>query len=489
MPPWDPGRMQYRMVDGEPPLQVYSPVSWDVQSSAKRALGVGLHVGGLVAFFYMLSSGHVWPFALCTALATSVALPSPLGQIPPLTDTLLVYVWAARVPLCAASAAWVAWGWWAALGSGSPWDAWGSADQLWGLGTAIAMMISVWTGWGDAARVRGQLAPPESCGPAAARPRRPCLAWLHPYFYSLFSELPHIRIERVVGKTRSFLDVWVRDVRSDDQDGAGRPIFFFIHGGGWVGGGARLSPQAPLLHALAERGWLVVSCEYRKACWPQYLEDCVEALRFTCAVLAPQHGADVGALTVSGASAGGHLATLAMFRALHEHICPVRSAVLFSPALDPKDHAGATLRFPLALPCDPLRARSGQSLFAWFFERRVLRGNVNFWSTADPPALLEGVAAAKRGTKFPATLIVHGTHDSLVPIEHSRQWIAALASLAEEQRDPRAPPGSVGGEHRLLEVTGARHAYEIAPAAVVEAVFDGVLAWLESSRRPVSGGF
>jgi len=200
------------------------------------------------------------------------------------------------------------------------------------------------------------------------------------------------------------------------------------------------------------------------------LDDCLEALEFTRTVLATRYGADAEALTIAGASAGGHLGALCMLRVLADRFSRVRSCVLFYPALDPLDIGHATARCPVALPCTHGR----ESLLAWFFQRRVLSNDVNLWPSADAPSLLDAAAEAAGSEGLPPTLIIHGTEDSVVPIEHSRRWLAAL-------RLAQTCHSNVIHGHVLVAVPGGRHCFEIAPAGVVEAVFDGVVSWLEAT--------
>ncbi|CAK0808114.1 unnamed protein product, partial [Prorocentrum cordatum] len=342
-----------------------------------------------------------------------------------------------------------------------------------------AVLSLIWKGRGDARAVRRAFG--DLGGSAPRRPARPILGWVHPYLY--FPAFPRGSRGEGRGEDPLFhtrpIDVWLPQ-RCCDREGARRPILFWVHGGAWVGGHARFLPAAPLLQALAARGWLVVSCEYRRGAWPQQLEDCAEALRYTRTVLADEHGGDLDALAIGGASAGGHIASLLTLQAVEEGACPVRSSLLFYPALDPKDSGGVTLHSPLGLP-RPLGLRRGQSLLAWFFERVVLRGDASRWPSAEPLARLEGASAARAArasgapAALPRTLVVHGTHDSsVVPVEHSRQWVEAL-----ERRGGGCAEDSAERQHQLVEVPGARHTFEVAPGAAVEAAFDGALAWLE----------
>lgn len=55
-----------------------------------------------------------------------------------------------------------------------------------------------------------------------------------------------------------------------------KPVFLFLHGGGWLGGSKRMHSSVGLLLNLAARGWLVVSVGYRKQ-WPLHIQDALVA--------------------------------------------------------------------------------------------------------------------------------------------------------------------------------------------------------------------
>lgn len=292
------------------------------------------------------------------------------------------------------------------------------------------------------------------------------LSWLHPYVYRCRQTLPGgVRRERVAARESlpSCLDVWYQ-AGSDGLTEEGRPIFFLVHGGGWRGGGASLSPQAPVLHALAASGWVVVSCGYRKQRWPQHAEDSLAALKWICGREAAERfkASPERGLVVAGASAGGHIISTLIPR-IEPLGINVHGVVLFYPALDPGDRSRATARFPIC--CSPMKIRRGQSLLAWFFERVVLRGEVDNWESAEPLLHLSG--------DWPPTMVVHGDKDSVVPLESSKYFLAQLEALADDGR-----PKDV-----LLEMPGCRHSFEIAPGPMVELSYEAVLSFVESFRQ------
>jgi pectinesterase len=93
---------------------------------------------------------------------------------------------------------------------------------------------------------------------------------------------------------------------------AGRPLpaIVCIHGGGWGKGDRR--HHANIAKALAARGYVTVSIDYRlsgEAIFPAHIHDCKAAVRWMRAN-AEKWGIDPDWIGATGASAGGHLAAL-----------------------------------------------------------------------------------------------------------------------------------------------------------------------------------
>lgn len=88
------------------------------------------------------------------------------------------------------------------------------------------------------------------------------------------------------------------------------PALIMVHGGGWNSGDK--SMQAPMAMAIAEKGFVTITVEYRlrpEAIYPAALHDLKTAVRWLRAH-AKQYGVDPKRIAMSGCSAGGHLATL-----------------------------------------------------------------------------------------------------------------------------------------------------------------------------------
>ena len=130
----------------------------------------------------------------------------------------------------------------------------------------------------------------------------------------------------------------VRIYRPADAAGAGEllPGFVWCHGGGWIGGDLDMVEAHDTSIAIAAQlPGVVVSVGYRLAPahrYPAPLNDVAATLANVIAA-APELGIDRTRLGFGGASAGAHLAALAIELVDHR----LRAFVLVYPATDPVD--------------------------------------------------------------------------------------------------------------------------------------------------------
>ena len=118
-----------------------------------------------------------------------------------------------------------------------------------------------------------------------------------------------------------------------------RPGFVWNHGGGFVGGDLDMPEADWVSRSIAERGFVVVSVEYRLAVdgvhFPVPSDDVVAAFRWVAAHAA-ELGIDPDRLAIGGASAGGDLTAGALLR-LRDEGGPVPArAVLAYPTVHPE---------------------------------------------------------------------------------------------------------------------------------------------------------
>lgn len=208
-----------------------------------------------------------------------------------------------------------------------------------------------------------------------------------------------------------------------------KPVVLYVHGGAWTMGSKE--QPCPFIRILAERGFVVVTVNYRLA--PQYpqpagFEDVRIALRWTRENIAA-FGGDADFILTSGDSAGGHLAQLTALTAAgdrqqgRDHAAAVQGSILFSPLLEVLDEFGN----------DP-QMKS-------FLINRVCAGDV------DAARALGIVEKLREGKAVPPMLVFHGENDNLVD----------LRSIV----DVRAKMKGQGSEMQLVTLKETHHAFMI----------------------------
>ncbi|MER7821428.1 alpha/beta hydrolase [Streptomyces sp. NPDC096097] len=252
------------------------------------------------------------------------------------------------------------------------------------------------------------------------------------------------------------------------------PAVVWIHGGGWLDGDRRYPPPtvpAELLHgAVLAAGLALVSIDYRhslEAPFPAQLHDVKAAIRYVRA-FAGDLGVDPDRIGVWGESAGGHLAALAGL-------------------VGPDSPRGAALEGTQGVGSGETGVRAvvdwyGVSDLVTLAEHPMpAMPGTDF---PDPYEALLGATVVERpdlaraaspvtyaaGSNPPPFLLVHGTHDGLVPYSQSETLAAALRSA--------------GGEVTLQPVEGADHIF--LGSGDIPAIVAGGVAFLALHLGPAA---
>lgn len=210
------------------------------------------------------------------------------------------------------------------------------------------------------------------------------------------------------------------------------PVIFFLHGGGWQSGSRGDGQVKPFLHGI-NRGYAVISCDYRLlplVCYPDNLYDVKAALRYI-AKFGKDMKLDPSRLVIAGGSAGAHLALMAAFtegvpafEGGETGIAPKIRAVI--DQFGPTDFAAENTHYEesgyarLMPPSPP-----GQGM-----ADRLL--NVD---TTKNPGLLNFVTPILNVHKdIPPVLILHGRYDPMVAYQQSVTLYKKICSICGEDR-------------------------------------------------------
>ena len=197
---------------------------------------------------------------------------------------------------------------------------------------------------------------------------------------------------------------WPQALKADVYQPSGtgaKPAVLLIHGGGWAAPDRR-EQMASIAERVAARGYVVVNATYRFA--PQYLypapvDDLREALKWMRANAA-QYQIKPDAIAAMGYSAGGHLAALL---GVLDGPAQVRVQAVV-------DGAGPT----------DLRKYKGGSLVPQF-----LGGT----QAQVPQQFTQASPVTHVSKDDPPVFLYHGSWDTLVPDDHSRDFKLALDAV------------------------------------------------------------
>jgi acetyl esterase/lipase len=261
--------------------------------------------------------------------------------------------------------------------------------------------------------------------------------------------------------SRNHLDIW----RRPDLDLDGRaPVLVYVPGGAWMVG-SKQEQGRPLLSHLTELGWVCVVINYRlspRSTWPDHIVDVKQAIAWVKAHIA-EHGGDPDWVAISGASAGGQLAALAALTPNDPTLQPgftdadtsVQAAVPFYGVYD--FTAADNSLHPQLVP---------------MLEERVLKQKRAHF----PEAYRASSPITHVSADAPPFFVLHGTNDSLIPVEQARRFVARLrdvcnrpvvyAELPYAQHafeifgSARAAHAAVAVEQFLAEIYAPRHSQQ-----------------------------
>lgn len=239
------------------------------------------------------------------------------------------------------------------------------------------------------------------------------------------------------GQLRHKLDVYI-----PRAGGEKLPVVIQVHGGAWIISNKN-QQGIPLMNHLAARDFVCVAVNYPlspKAKWPEHLIALKRAVAWTRANIA-DYGGDPSFITVTGGSAGGHLA-----------------AMLGLTPNDPRFQPGfedAETSLQACVPfygvydiANTLDTRAGKQRLDWFLKKTFFGGH-------DAERYNSATALLQVREDAPPFFVIHGAHDSLVPVAEARELVRRMREVNKEPVVYAELPGTQHGFDVFHSVRGA----------------------------------
>lgn len=194
------------------------------------------------------------------------------------------------------------------------------------------------------------------------------------------------------------------------------PAIVLIHGGGWSLLDKSNQRQVFLAIILAQAGFVVANINYKlttetQKAWPTNIHDCKAAIRFL-RKNAKRYLVDTDRIATMGTSAGGHLALLAAYTGDTGNVvlkCPLYpeysdsvQAVIDFYGIPDVHYPIVNLPYPSGELFLPATLEQDATLYDW--------ASPSFWVNES----------------CPPTLVMHGTADTVVTIDHSDRFVQIL---------------------------------------------------------------
>jgi acetyl esterase/lipase len=266
-----------------------------------------------------------------------------------------------------------------------------------------------------------------------------------------------IKVERNIAYgeagRRNFLDIYA----PADGSAENAPVLLQVHGGAWILGN-KDQQGVPLMQHLAAKGWVCVAINYRlspRDTWPAQVVDVKKAIHWIRENIA-SYGGDPRYIGITGGSAGGHLTALTALTANAPEFQPGfedadTSVQLAVPHYGVYDMAGST------------GTKAATQVRDLFLAKYVMKTT---WQQ-DPQVFEDASPILRITPEAPDFFVLHGAHDTLVPVDQARQFVARLRDVSKRTVV-------------YAELPGAQHAFDIFPsirsAHIVRAI-DRYLHW------------
>jgi acetyl esterase/lipase len=173
---------------------------------------------------------------------------------------------------------------------------------------------------------------------------------------------------------------------------------------------------------LRTAGWVCVPISYRlspKATFPDHIVDVKRALAWVKEHIA-EYGGDPNFVVITGGSAGGHLSSLAALTPNEPE---------YQPGFEDQDTSvAAAVPFYGVYDLLDWNGRGGPKGTIKWLERSMMKSS----STADRDRWRRASPLSWPGENSPPMMLLHGTNDSLVPVDGARRLARALRSSSNQ---------------------------------------------------------
>ena len=243
------------------------------------------------------------------------------------------------------------------------------------------------------------------------------------------------------------------------------PAVVIIHGGGWVGGDKGADREFVTGTTLAKAGYVCVSIEYWKQAdkrWPTNLQDCKNAVRWL-RVNSGRLKIDPARIGVIGGSAGGHLALMVAYTAGNAELDPKPLYPGVSDAVCACVNMYGISNLLTRQGTDDSGKPDGKLMGSQLFPESR-EDAPDKWKLASPVSHIR--------KDCPPTLTLHGTGDTTVDRDQSKELDAALRAA--------------GVESKLIMVDGANHAWPLKTSKFDHTM--DVLGFFDRHLRPDAAG-
>jgi acetyl esterase/lipase len=233
------------------------------------------------------------------------------------------------------------------------------------------------------------------------------------------------------------LDVW----RRKDLPAEPAPVLIYVPGGAWIHGSRLLQGYALMSH-LAQQGWVCLSIDYRVAPhhrWPSHITDVKTAIAWARANV-DRFGGDRNFVAIAGGSAGGHLAALA-------------GLTINDPQLQDELPVGSDTSVDAVVGIYGRydwedRSTAERARFMDFLEKVVVKRT----AARHPEIYRKASPIAQVHPDAPPFLVIHGTGDSVIPVEQARSFVERLREVSRSAVS-------------YVELPGAGHAFDLVDGA------------------------